>query len=68
MILCISQVFDVAPHNTSRVDPNKHFLRQDLIFGDVEPRKALKWTTTLQDKNSNMGAHSSRAFYSSRHF
>ena len=44
---------NVAPHSRSQFDPNRHFLRQDLIFGPSGAHLVIKWTKTLQDNKSH---------------
>ena len=40
---------NVAPHSTARFDPDKHFLKQDVIFAPPGVHLIIKWTKTLQD-------------------
>ena len=41
----------IAPHSSSKFNPDVHFLRQDIIFAPPPPPRAhllIKWTKTLQ--------------------
>ena len=44
---------NVAPHSIARFDPDKHFLRQDVIFAPPGAHLIIKWTKTLQDNKSH---------------
>ena len=48
--LCMS---NVAPHSRRAFDPNKHLLRQDVVFGPPGAHIILKWTKTLQDSRAH---------------
>ena len=43
---------NIAPHSLSKFDPNKHFLRKDLIFGHPRAHLVMKWSKTLQSSHS----------------
>ena len=43
---------NIAPHSLSKFDPNKHFLRKDLIFGHLGAHLVMKWSKTLQSSHS----------------
>ena len=43
---------NIAPHSLSKFDPNKHFLRKDLIFGPPGAHLIIKWSKTLQSSKS----------------
>ena len=43
---------NIAPHSLSKFDPNKHFLRKDLIFGPPGAYLIMKWSKTLQSSES----------------
>ena len=45
---------NTAPHRSSKFDPLKHFLRQDLMFAPPGVYLLIKWTKTLQD---HKGSH-----------
>ena len=44
---------NVAPHSRFKFDPNRHFLRQDIIFHPPGAHVLLKWTKTLQESSSH---------------
>ena len=44
---------NVAPHSRFKFNPNKHILRQDVIFHHPGVHNLVKWTKTLQDNNSH---------------
>ena len=44
---------NVAPHSKFKFDPNKHLLRQDVIFQPPGAHILIKWTKTLQDNSSH---------------
>ena len=44
---------NIAPHSARQYSPSRHFLRQDLIFADPGAHLVIKWTKTLQDRNSH---------------
>ena len=44
---------NIAPHSLRQFDPNKHFLRQDLIFAPPGAHLILKWCKTMQDNKSH---------------
>ena len=44
---------NVAPHSRFKFDPNRHILRQDVIFHPPGAHILVKWTKTLQDRNSH---------------
>ena len=44
---------NVAPHSTAQFNPDKHFLRQDVIFAPPGAHPIIKWTKTLQDNKSH---------------
>ena len=44
---------NVAPHSRFKFDPNRHFLRQDIIFQHPGAHILLKWTKALQDNSSH---------------
>ena len=43
---------NIAPHSLSKFDPNKHFLRKDLVFGHPGAHLVMKWSKTLQSSQS----------------
>ena len=43
---------NIAPHSLRQFDPNKHFLRQNLIFTPPGAHLILKWCKTMQDNKS----------------
>ena len=43
---------NIAPHSLSKFDPNKHFLREDLIFTPPVAHMIMKWSKTLQSSES----------------
>ena len=57
IFLCAFYAFlrmsNVAPHSIARFDPDKHFLRQDVIFAPPGAHLIIKWTKTLQDNKSH---------------
>ena len=44
---------NVAPHSRFKFDPNRHILRQGVIFHHPGAHILVKWTKTLQGKNSH---------------
>ena len=44
---------NVAPHSSSKFNPDFHFLRQDLIFAPPGAHLLIKWTKTLQHHKSH---------------
>ena len=44
---------NIAPHSLKLFDPNKHFLRQDVIFAPPGAHLILKWCKTMQDNKSH---------------
>ena len=44
---------NIAPHSRAQFDPQRHLLRQDIIFGDPGAHVLLKWTKTLQDRSAH---------------
>ena len=44
---------NIAPHSASKFDPDRHFLRKDLIFAPPGAHLLIKWTKTLQDHKSH---------------
>ena len=44
---------NVAPHSRFKFDPNRHFLRHDIIFHHPGAHVLLKWTKTLQETSSH---------------
>ena len=44
---------NIAPHSSSKFDPNYHFTRQDIIFGPPGVHLVIKWTKTLQHHRSH---------------
>ena len=44
---------NMAPHSLKLFDPNKHFLRQDVIFAPPGAHLILKWCKTMQDNKSH---------------
>ena len=44
---------NVAHHSIAWFDPDKHFLRQDVIFAPPGAHLIIKWTKTLQDNKSH---------------
>ena len=44
---------NMARHSRFKFDPNKHILRQDVIFHHPRAHVLVKWTKTLQDNNSH---------------
>ena len=47
------RVSNIAPHSLRQFDPNKHFLRQNLIFAPPGAHLILKWCKTMQDNKSH---------------
>ena len=47
------RISNVAPHSRFKFDPNRHILRQDVIFHHPGAHILVKWTKTLQYKNSH---------------
>ena len=45
---------NIAPHSLKQFDPNKHFLRQDVIFAPPGAHLILKWCKTMQDNKSHV--------------
>ena len=47
---------NIAPHSKAKFNPDRHILRQDIIFAPPPPPGAhvlLKWTKTLQESRSH---------------
>ena len=44
---------NIAPHSRAKFDPNRHLLRQDIIFAPPGAHVLLKWTKTLQESRSH---------------
>ena len=44
---------NMAPHSSSKFNPDFHFLRQDLIFASPGAHLLIKWTKTLQHHKSH---------------
>ena len=44
---------NVAPHSKALFDPERHLLRQDVIFKDPGAHIRIKWTKTLQDNRAH---------------
>ena len=44
---------NMAPHSRFKFDPNKHILRQDVLFHQPGAHILMKWTKTLQDNKSH---------------
>ena len=44
---------NMAPHSRFKFDPNKHILRQDVLFHHPGAHILIKWTKTLQDNKSH---------------
>ena len=47
------RISNVAPHSTAQFNPDKHFLRQDVIFAPPRAHLIIKWTKTLPDNKSH---------------
>ena len=43
---------NIAPHSSSKFNPDIHLLRQDLIFAAPGAHLLIKWTKTLQHHKS----------------
>ena len=43
---------NIAPHSSRQFNPQKHFLRQDVIFAPLGAHIILKWCKTMQDAKS----------------
>ena len=43
---------NIAPHSSSQFNPQKHLLRQDVIFAPPGAHIILKWCKTMQDAKS----------------
>ena len=44
---------NIAPHSSKQFGVDRHFLRQDVIFGPPGAHLVVKWTKTLQDHRSH---------------
>ena len=44
---------NIAPHSAKQFSGDRHFLRQDLIFGPPGAHLVVKWTKTLQDHRAH---------------
>ena len=44
---------NIATHSTKQFSVDRHFLRQDVIFGPPGAHLVVKWTKTLQDHRSH---------------
>ena len=44
---------NIAPHSTTKFDPCRHILRQDVIFADPGIYLILKWTKTIQERSAH---------------
>ena len=44
---------NIAPHSAKQFSVDRHFLRQDVIFGSPGAHLVVKWTKTLEDHRSH---------------
>ena len=47
-------MFNIAPHSRFKFDPNRHILRQDILFQEPGAHILLKWTKTLHDRSAHL--------------